>query len=569
MARPDGAVDEEEEGGGARSAAAMEEEEEESLLLDREEEEVVFKNDDEESSEDYRPGGYHPVCVGDLYKDGRYLVRKKLGWGHFSTVWLSSDRHNENKNIALKIQKSAQHYTEAAMDEITILTQISKGDPENKKCVVKLLDHFRHTGPNGQHVCLVFELLGDNLLTLIKRHDCRGLPLQVVREISAQVLVGLDYLHRELSIIHTDLKPENILLTTPLPKARVFDHKNKSRAEENTDATGKEGGDEFDGIATNKSMKDREPGKAEIEAFQDAWKNIGLDKSCLEDAPSDVEKLICEVKKPPPLASNRKTSHDVDLRCKIVDLGNACWTYKQFTADIQTRQYRCPEVLVGSKYSTPADMWSLACVVFELATGDVLFDPHTGEDYDRDEDHLALTMELLGRMPRKVALGGRYSHDYFNRHGDLRHIRKLRFWPLKRVLVEKYDFSEVDAQDLSSFLCPILEFVPEKRLTAAQALQHSWLNSGPLLVTPSPAIIAEEEAKLLSSEQTLSKSDDAAALAPPPPSKLTSAKADDARVVPKFAGIHRLAHILGGWNLLKIGLLWNPFKFSFSKLSRF
>ena len=30
--------------------------------------------------------------------------------------------------------------------------------------------------------------------------------------------------------------------------------------------------------------------------------------------------------------------------CKIVDFGNACWIDKQFTDDIQTRQYRCPEV---------------------------------------------------------------------------------------------------------------------------------------------------------------------------------------------------------------------------------
>jgi serine/threonine-protein kinase SRPK3 len=75
----------------------------------------------------------------------------------------------------------------------------------------------------------------------------------------------------------------------------------------------------------------------------------------------------------------------VDLKCKLVDFGNACWTYKQFTDDIQTRQYRCPEVLLGSKYSTPADMWSFACICFELATGDVLFDPHSGDNYDMDE----------------------------------------------------------------------------------------------------------------------------------------------------------------------------------------
>ncbi len=40
---------------------------------------------------------------------------------------------------------------------------------------------------------------------------------------------------------------------------------------------------------------------------------------------------------------------------------------------------------------------------------------------------------------------GRYARDYFNRSGDLRHIRRLRFWPLESVLVEKYkwDVAEV------------------------------------------------------------------------------------------------------------------------------
>ena len=36
-------------------------------------------------------------------------------------------------------------------------------------------------------------------------------------------------------------------------------------------------------------------------------------------------------------------------RSVIVDLGNACWTYRHFSEDIQTRQYRAPEVLIGSK----------------------------------------------------------------------------------------------------------------------------------------------------------------------------------------------------------------------------
>lgn len=69
----------------------------------------------------------------------------------------------------LQVQKSATHYTEAARDEITLLSQLREGDPNNDKHCVQLRDSFEHAGPHGRHVCLVFEVLGDNLLSLIKR----------------------------------------------------------------------------------------------------------------------------------------------------------------------------------------------------------------------------------------------------------------------------------------------------------------------------------------------------------------------------------------------------------------
>jgi hypothetical protein len=77
--------------------------------------------EDQDSSEDegmpdYKIGGYHPVHVGEILLD-RYVIIQKLGWGHFSTVWLTKDL-KYNSYVAMKVQKSAQHYLEAAYDEV-------------------------------------------------------------------------------------------------------------------------------------------------------------------------------------------------------------------------------------------------------------------------------------------------------------------------------------------------------------------------------------------------------------------------------------------------------------------
>lgn len=49
---------------------------------------------------------------------------------------------------------------------------------------------------------------------------------------------------------------------------------------------------------------------------------------------------------------------------------------------------------------------------------------------------------------------------------------------MDKLLVEKYNFSELDAREFSDFLRPLLDFAPEKRPTAGQCLQHPWLGNG-------------------------------------------------------------------------------------------
>ena len=114
-------------------------------------------------------------------------------------------------------------------------------------------------------------------------------------------------------------------------------------------------------------------------------------------------------------------------------------------------------------------------MIFEMATGDFLFEPRRGKNYGKDDDHLAQMMELLGRMPKNVALSGKNYKRFFGSNATLRKIKGLNFWPLKKVLVEKYRFKEEEATSFAEFLIPMLDWDPEKRASAQQMLNHPWL----------------------------------------------------------------------------------------------
>ncbi|PNF24957.1 Serine/threonine-protein kinase SRPK [Cryptotermes secundus] len=373
-------------------------------IQDDEDEYCSSDEEEQEDTMDYCKGGYHPVKIGDCFQS-RYRVARKLGWGHFSTVWLCWDLIDK-QFVALKVVKSASHFTETALDEIKLLKTVRDtdvNDPKRNK-TVQLLNDFKITGVNGTHVCMVFEVLGHNLLKLIIKSNYRGIPRANVKSIIRQVLEGLHYLHTKCKIIHTDIKPENVL--------------------------------------------------------------ICVDENCIRRLASEATELH----------TMDPALEECDVEVKIADLGNACWVNRHFTEDIQTRQYRSLEVLLGAGYGTSADIWSTACMAFELATGDYLFEPHSGEDYTRDEDHLAHIIELLGKIPRRIAMSGKHSRQFFSKKCELRHITGLKPWGLFEVLTEKYEWDHTEAAEFTSFLRPMLDFDPNRRATAADCLMHPWLN---------------------------------------------------------------------------------------------
>uniref|UniRef100_A0A7N8X1J9 non-specific serine/threonine protein kinase n=1 Tax=Mastacembelus armatus TaxID=205130 RepID=A0A7N8X1J9_9TELE len=454
-----------------------------------EEPEEILGSDDEEQEDpnDYCKGGYHHVKVGDLY-NGKYHVIRKLGWGHFSTVWLAWDIQVK-RFVAMKVVKSAEHYTETAVDEIKLLRSVRNSDPDdpNRQMVVQLLDDFKISGVNGTHVCMVFEVLGHHLLKWIIKSNYQGLPLPGVKSIIRQVLQGLDYLHTKCEIIHTDIKPENILLSVNEPYVRKL----AAEATEWQRAGAPPPSGSAIKMSKNKKKKLKKKQKRQAELLEKCIMDLEEMEKTTEtreeededdEDPQSPKGRVCAPLRQVSFQElgNEEGEGKQQTRQKLVFEAFfffliAFFQHKHFTEDIQTRQYRSLEVLIGAGYSTSADIWSTACMAFELATGDYLFEPHSGEDYSRDEDHLALMIELLGKIPRHYALSGKYSQEYFTKRGDLKHITKLKPWGLLEVLIDKYEWPREEAECFTDFLLPMLELIPEKRATAAECLRHPWL----------------------------------------------------------------------------------------------
>lgn len=213
-----------------------------------------------------------------------------------------------------------------------------------------------------------------------------------------------------------------------------------------------------------RERREKEGGELEVESTVEQVEKV--EDVVMEVEQVDEAEVMMEVEVEDP---------DLKIEVKIADLGNACYVSSPHTSDIQTRQYRSPEVILGQKYDTSTDIWSLGCIVFELLTGDFLFDAKEGSRFGKDDDHLALISELVGDIPRQMQVGP-LARDFFTRKGGLRRVGGLRYWRVDRVLVEKYGVGEREAEEFREFLEGVLQVLPGRRGRARDILGWRWFD---------------------------------------------------------------------------------------------
>lgn len=137
----------------------------------------------------------------------RYRFEEAIGEGTFAQLLRATDMHSSRKrSVALKVLNT--NYSNVGIQEAAHLRHLNAADRDSRCHVVQLLDAFSF----GKHVCLVLEMLNDDLLTYHQRNNFSATQdLMHIRKVAVQILAALAFL-RQQGYIHADLKPENILM---------------------------------------------------------------------------------------------------------------------------------------------------------------------------------------------------------------------------------------------------------------------------------------------------------------------------------------------------------------------
>ncbi|XP_031715062.1 dual specificity tyrosine-phosphorylation-regulated kinase 2 [Anarrhichthys ocellatus] len=171
---------------------------------------------------------------------------------------------------------------------------------------------------------------------------------------------------------------------------------------------------------------------------------------------------------------------------KVIDFGSSCYEHQRVYTYIQSRFYRAPEVILGSRYGMPIDMWSLGCILAELLTGYPLL---PGED---EADQLACIIELVGMPGQKLLDASKRAKNFVSSKGYPRYCTVttlpdgttvLNAGRSRRGKVRgapgSKDWSVAlkggDDSLFLDFLKQCLEWDPTLRMTPSQALRHPWL----------------------------------------------------------------------------------------------
>ncbi|KAM6481756.1 kinase-like domain-containing protein [Trichoderma sp. SZMC 28011] len=372
----------------------------------------------------YCHGGYHPVHLNDLLCDGRYRILDKLGFGSFATVWLARD---EVKEIYVSIKIAVAEQSHNHNGELQILQTITRnGDPTHPghKHVSHLLDSFYHDGPNGRHLCIVFELLGPKISSVVNRRPNYRLDGRLARQISSQLLLAVDYI-RSCGVVHGDIHLGNVLLrVSGLNRIPTFDDPRIGKVSRK------------DGSPSGKSVPDYLVEPAEYK----------FDKTEIFD------------------------------EIQLVDFGESFFIGHPPKSINTPASLHPPELVFRHPLTEAVDIWNLGCTTYEIVIGRTPF-----EAWMDDRELVPQFQKMLGGVPdqwiQDALKTGIFTEepDISAANGFLSLEEDIQASYANGYDKETLDLNEEDLTTVGSYLRRMFIVEPTRRANLTELMSHPWV----------------------------------------------------------------------------------------------
>ncbi|KAI0339490.1 kinase-like protein [Trametopsis cervina] len=416
--------------------------------------------DDVEHVEEYHPGGFHPLQIGDLYSDDRYKIIHKLGFGGSSTIWLARDS-SQGKLVTLKAMRAdMSNKPTEEMPEIAIAQKLHAALLPSSSIDLQIIEnHFTVIGPNGTHRFLVSPLAGPSVSAMA---DCPGrasgsrkLRGDLARKIASQIAISVKHMHGA-GFVHGDITTSNILFRV---SNRVLEW-----SENQVSSTF--GHPETDSVRMRN--------------------NNALDSHAPKELVAPIDHL--------------KLSSYVEESAMLIDFGQSHELasphlgYEPGTA----MHYISPEARFETRAGKEADVWALGCAIFEIRAGSPLFESF----FASDSNILKHTVETLGRLPdpwwnlfvertrwfeedgtlksekAQEAAGSHIMASKSSIVEKLRSIGKDDEPPTSNEgpLIEKtgVTLTQDEVELLADLLGKMLKYRPDERITIEEVVAHPW-----------------------------------------------------------------------------------------------
>lgn len=423
------------------------------------------------------------------YIHNEYFLLKKIGHGGYSFVYLAYSIKNK-KYFAIKIQ-DPDYYDDAKIEA----SIINKLNGKNKNYFIKLHETF-DLELDSEYIsfCFVFELMACSAYTLIKRGKYEnGLPVNIVKNIVKDLLSGIKIMH-DMKLIHSDIKPENILIEgnnlyltsiketfekinidAEYKKILIDNKRNKVKNNDREII--------YEKIATNifnklNNITNKNKSNNSTNIDNDSDDNF-IERNLISSSESDESE------------NSENDTHNDDenintydenilnnIKSKITDFGGAFFIDKKPNHPVHTRYYRSPESILKYGFDEKTDIWAIGCLMYELLTGDTLFDPKRKKKYGISRSHIYEMQRTLGQIPNYLILSSKKYDIFFRNDGTQKGITKfipnLLFDKLNDKLKNNYNNETITkCYDL---IKKMLEYDPKIRISSNDALLDSFFN---------------------------------------------------------------------------------------------